>query len=385
MPSPPRAHRPHCVRPQLANLSKHPFDRIWARLRGPFAFPLKGHECQWEKIDADRAGCLKCGKLHACQGNMNDWRALEHAPAERCPLVETDDSSHVCLITGLCFVEVRTSKCEYIDHCVFDGPVCYGPNSNLNSVSSCASSGGSGGSFGLDLDSIHCRVRTIVAQFLSSEKTVSCRRTEYSKYSQRLKHLFIRILKQRKRERPFQLPDVCSVVAEIARAEPPPQFTPLPLMGREPLDLDQVIKKSSNNISACISQICSMGFKKICQGSKFQSIVIGMLYMSRTGLRVGKLFYLPQVSRIHELLPSETYLNYLGISNKVICDTENEVKTCIRLFTEGKGSGSSSTGSSGSSNSSSNNSSPSSSGGPLSARSTASSSSAKSARQALSS
>ena len=56
--------------------------------------------------------------------------------------------------------------------------------------------------------------------------------------------------------------------------------------------------------------------------------------MSRTGLHVGDLFRLPAVRDVHELLPSETYLNSLGVSNKVICDTENEIKSCIRAYTE---------------------------------------------------
>jgi hypothetical protein len=64
-------------------------------------------------------------------------------------------------------------------------------------------------------------------------------------------------------------------------------------------------------------------------------MVVGMLYMSRTGLHVGSLFHLPAVRNVHELLPSETYLNSLGVSNKVICDTENEIKSCIRAFTDG--------------------------------------------------
>ena len=29
------------------------------------------------------------------------------------------------------------------------------------------------------------------------------------------------------------------------------------------------------------------GFKKICKGWKFQSMVLGMLYMSKTGLRIS--------------------------------------------------------------------------------------------------
>ena len=312
--------------PCLAKNSKHHLDRIWARVRGPFGFPLKGHECQWERFDADRAGCLKCGKLHVCQGNMNDWRGLEQMGAERCPLVETDDASHVCLITGLCFQEVRTSSDEYLENCVFQDL----SSQKINSIS-CSNS-----TSGQDIETIHARVATIVNHFLRSEKTNKCKCTENGKYSQRVKHLFVRILKQKKKENPNSFPDLCAVIAEIARAEPPPQFTPYPSQNKDSLDLDYIIKKSTNNIGSCITQIYGMGFQKICQGSKFQSIVIGMLYMSRTGLKVGGIFYLPPILRIHELLPSETYLNYLGISNKVICDTENEIKTCIRIYSEGK-------------------------------------------------
>ena len=103
---------------------QHPLDRVWTRLRGPFGYPSRGHECQWERFDADRAGCLLCGKVHVCQGNMNDWRALEAKQCERCPITEADDNSHVCLITGLCFVEVRTTNAEFVDTCAaFDEPV----------------------------------------------------------------------------------------------------------------------------------------------------------------------------------------------------------------------------------------------------------------------
>ena len=63
-------------------------------------------------------------------------------------------------------------------------------------------------------------------------------------------------------------------------------------------------------------------------------MIVGMLYMSRTGLHAGGLFRLPIVRDVQELLPSETYLNSLGVSNKVICDTENEIKSCIRAHSE---------------------------------------------------
>jgi hypothetical protein len=98
--------------------------------------------------------------------------------------------------------------------------------------------------------------------------------------------------------------------------------------------VERVINKSTASIAGCIMQVHRMGFKKIYQGGKLNSMIIGMLYMSRTGLHVGDFFKLSAVHDVHELLPSETYLNSLGISNKVICDTENELKSCIRIYTD---------------------------------------------------
>jgi hypothetical protein len=187
---------------------------------------------------------------------------------------------------------------------------------------------------GEDEDGIHDRVQCVVANFLLSKSTAACRKMEHDKYTQKTRQAFWRVLKQRKRDHPYRLPDMCSVVAEVVKSEPPPPFLPLPVLGRSPPDQRLIIKKSSSCIATCMMQINRMGFRKLCQGSKFQSMVVGMLYMTRVGLKVGKLFQLPPIPRIQELLPSETYLNCLGVSNKVICDTENEIKSCIRTFTD---------------------------------------------------
>jgi len=292
-------------------------EHIWQHLRGPFRYPQAGHNCTWERFDADKAGCLLCGEIHTCSSCMADWNREIKNP-KRCPLFATDDSAHVCSITGLCMTEVRTSTCEYIDHATFDRPVAH--------------------PVGEDEDGIYDRVQCVIANFLLSKSTAACRKMEHDKYIQKTRQAFWRILKQRKRDHPYKLPDMCSVIAEVVKAEPLPPFLPLPVLGRTPPDPRLMIKRSSNYIAACMMQINCMGFRKLCQGGKFQSIVIGMLYMTRVGLKVGKLFQLPSIPRIHELLPSETYLSCLGISNKVICDTENEIKSCIRMFTDSSAS-----------------------------------------------
>ena len=282
----------------------HPIDRIWQRLRRPFRYPQAGHACAWERFDADRAGCTLCGKLHHCSGSRVGCT---------CPLVETDEGGHVCLITGLEVSEVRATCNEYVSHVSYEQP--HTPS-------------GEG-------DGVHDRVASIVQTFLTAPSTASCRKQEREKGCARIRQVFWRVLKQRKRDRPYELPCLCSVVAEVAHAEQMQQFQGKTLAeGSYRRLLGRAVHACSVNIASGILQIHRLGCKKICQGAKFHSMVVGMLYMSRTGLHVGSLFRLPAVRDIHELLPSETYLNSLGISNKVICDTENEIKSCIRAFSD---------------------------------------------------
>lgn len=282
-----------------------PVDQLWLRLRRPFLFPQAGHECEWERYDADCAGCLLCGKLHRCPAGMAGCT---------CPLVDTDDGGHVCLITGLCIPEVRASFGEYVEHVSFETkqqPGC-------------------------DDEDLYDRVFCVVNSFLLSSATIRCRELEQKKYAQKRRQAFWRVLRQCKRDNPYEFPDLCQVVAEVARQEPPPSslVASLTSLSHCGCDTGTLIRHSTVSITGAIRQIYKMGLRKICHGGKFPSVVIGMLYMTRAGLNVGTVFNLQAVQHIHGLLPSETYLNYLGVSNKVICDTENEIKSCIRAFSE---------------------------------------------------
>lgn len=275
-------------------------DQIWHQLRSPFRYPKAGHTCQWERYDADRAGCLLCGDIHRCPDSMMNCK---------CTLVESDDGGHVCVITGLYIREVRVGAAEYVDHVVFEQHK----------------------EFSYEDSSMHERVHAIVYWLLTSNYTADCRRLERGKYVQKTRQIFLRVLKQKKAESPFTLPCLCQVVAEVAQAE---QLINHQCRDCEPslAVIERVVQQSAACITSCLRQIHTMGFKKTLHGNKFQSMVVGMLYMCRKGLKVGDLFHLPVVRGMQDLLPSETYLNSLGVCNKVICDTENEIKSCIRAF-----------------------------------------------------
>lgn len=281
------------------------FDEVWLRLRQPFLFPQVGHECKWERYDADCAGCLLCGKLHRCPAGIAGCT---------CPLAETDEGGHVCLITGLCIPEVRSSFDEYVEHVSFD---------NKSQQEG-------------DDDNVYDKVFCVVNAFILSPPTAACREQEQKKYVQKKRQAFWRVLRQCKRDNPYALPDICQVVAEVARQEPTPHSLVGSMTTFASPDTNMLILQSAASITGAIHQIYAMGYRKICQGVKFHSIVIGMLYMTRSGLNAGSAFHLAAVPHINYLLPSETYLNCLGVSNKVICDTENEIKSCIRAFSESR-------------------------------------------------
>ena len=247
-------------------------------------------------------------RLHRCASGMVGCE---------CPLAETDEGGHVCLITGLCISEVRTSCLEYIDHAVFEPST--GPRQPED-------------------DDIYDRVFCVVNNFLLSSRTASCRQMEQKKFLQKRQAAFWRVLKQRKRDNPYILPDICSVVAEVAHSDPPPPSLISRLSGVPQHDPKLIVRHSSCTVAHGILQIYKMGFRKMYQGGKFDSMVIGMLYMTRSGLSTRGVFNLPATPHIHELLPSETYLNCLGVSNKVICDTENEIKSCIRALCDSRAS-----------------------------------------------
>ena len=304
MTRPTRALQSRATRPLLTQM-----DQTWLRLRRPFRFPPAGHTCEWERYDADCAGCLLCGQLHRCPAGMAGCT---------CPLIETDEGGHVCLITGLCIPEVRTCNDEYMEHISFDSKQ---PS-------------------GHDEENLYDRVFCVVNTFLLSTATSACRELERKKYLQKKRQAFWRVLRQCKRDNPYTLPDICQVVAEVARQEPIPSSLIASFTELSHTETREVILQGTTSITAAIRQIYKMGFRKICQGVKFPSVVIGMLYMTRHGLNAGGDFNLPPLPHIHGLLPSETYLNCLGVSNKVICDTENEIKSCIRSFSESRASAS---------------------------------------------
>lgn len=278
---------------------------IWHRTRRPFRYP-SCRKCQWEVYDANQAGCLKCGECHYCHSNAVD---------NRCPLIECDDRTRVCTITGYVLPEVRHSKDEYFDHVETytvnnkkhnTGIFNKTPNVRLTLV----------------MQDLNTEVTYIVASFLTSRRATMCREQENSKQNTKLAHHLLRQMKLFKMSHPRVRPNICWLLAQAMGQEKYWRFIEAAS--------DDLVKHTAVHIARCI---CDMKHKgvKITSGNRLQEMVCGLLYMLKNGLGFQSKIILPAIPEVDRCLPHENKIEiYFGISSKVICMTENEVKLVFR-------------------------------------------------------
>lgn len=262
---------------------------IWQRVRRPFRYPVCKSGCRWEIYDANQAGCLKCGRHHLCMNNAVD---------NTCPLVTCDDRTRVCTITGYVLPEVRHAVNEYTDTACITEPSCPAPHD------------------------MGAEVYCIVASMLTSDKAARCRTLENTKQYTRLAQHLHKQMRLFKLTHADRLPNVQQLIASSMQQERYWRFI-------EEASED-LVRHCCTNITACLIELKATG-TKITSGVRMQELVCGLLYMLRHGLVFHErilLFAIPEIARC---LPHENKIEaYFGISSKVICMTENEVKLVFR-------------------------------------------------------
>lgn len=267
---------------------------IWRRVRRPFRYPACRHGgCQWEVYDGNQAGCLKCGAHHFCHGNAVD---------NTCPLIENYDRTRVCDITGFVLNEVRHAKDEYMEGIVAT------PSASHNRASA--------------FQDINSEVLSVVALFLTSQRARLCRDQENAKQSARLAHHLHRQMKSFKLTSPGCVPNVCHLLAQAMRQEKYWRFIEAAS--------EELVAQSAKHITLCLLDMKSKGVK-VTSGARLQDLVCGMLYMLKTGLSFQSRVLLAAIPELDRCLPHENKIEgYFGVSSKVICMTENEVKLVFR-------------------------------------------------------
>lgn len=263
---------------------------IWRVLRRPFRYPCCKGQCVWEVYDVNQAGCLKCGKHHCCKGNAVD---------NTCPLIQCDDRTRVCDITGYVLPEVRHAANEFCDTVVHAErhPKPAAPDMETE---------------------VYCAT----AMLLLGERATKCRELENAKQYARLgAHLHKQMLLF-KLAQPDRAPNLCHLLAAAMQQERYWRFI-------EEASED-LVRHCAGTITGCLRLLKARG-AKIMTATRMQDLVCGMLYMLKHGLTFQNRVLLSAIPEVDRCLPHENKIElYFGISSKVICMTENEVKLIFR-------------------------------------------------------
>ena len=285
-----------------------PYHEVWRRIRRPFRYP-SCRKCQWEVYDANQAGCLKCGAYHFCHSNAVD---------NTCPLIECDDRTRVCTITGAVLPEVRHAKDEFFDrgetHFIIKRKKhtsgCKKNNQDLSVRVTQL------------MQDLKTEVTYIVASFLTSRRASACREQENSKQNAKLTQHLLRQMKTFKMSHPGAKPNICWLLAQAMTQEKYWRFIDAAS--------DDLVKHSAIHIANCLRDMKNRGVK-ITSGNRLQELVCGLLYMLKNGLGFQSQMILPAIPEVDRCLPHENKIEiYFGVSSKVICMTENEVKLVFR-------------------------------------------------------
>lgn len=293
---------------------------IWQRIRRPFVYPKCVKECKWEIYDVTNAGCLKCGKEHVCQ---------KMAFQGDCPLIQNDDGSRVCLITGYVIPEVRYSNEEYLDHVVFKGVKNHhhrqsGKEEDEKGNYTLSNHHSNNHGQHVIVSELESEVNKIIDRLLDSSQTVKCRNEENQIQVKKIIKSFIKSIRMFKLHHPGKMPNICDLLTCTIEQEKKISFIyPIsPSLKRE----------CSQNVLLCLLQLKNKGFR-IYIGNKLQDLVCGLVYLMRTGICYKKYELLKALPEIGRCLPAESRLKmYFGINSKVITAVENEVKLAFRDY-----------------------------------------------------
>lgn len=272
---------------------------LWKYVRGPF-FIVQCNatsEHQWERYDCDKAGCLRCGSEHICCKNI-------FTNQDNCPLHENDDKSFTCTITGLTITSIRTSDSEYFENYTFT------PAQPAQVAASSAN-------VTLKNDEIRDFVMLILQEFLFNNKMRACKVRENQKRLQKIHTNTVRWLKAYKVSHPNQVPNLHSVIAQSL------VLTKLNYTSSPTLEL----------ISFCAQHItkCVIDLDLVQSVTNKNHLVIGLLYLMKSGLCINNAYWLPKCTQLQFCLPQENSLEKIfGISIKTICETENHIKLILR-------------------------------------------------------
>jgi len=323
--------------------------KIWLQLRAPFMLPRGGCvSCmQWEAVEFGCMGCKRCGNFHVCC-------------IKTCPVTEIENN-HVCTITGAVVRSITYDSTEYLNTVSHDtvtpatnGGILFRKKA-INASIACGSTpselnvgsvpgGTSGGSKQVriykNISSVITKKHTVsrcinfhqrvCMRILCSDITAICYEKEQTKLRNRLRWSFMRHIRSCKLRRLESAPNVIVMISKIAKDI---ENYRLPIMN-DTLSLRRQLAYS------CAQDIfkftCSLTYSNamFTMNLDAATMVIGLLYLLRSGLVHKNMTVLPRCRALAYLLPPENYISMFGVKSKIITECENIVKCHLRTLSD---------------------------------------------------
>jgi hypothetical protein len=324
---------------------------IWHQLRSPFLLPVNCcGVCVWEPIEYGKMGCRRCGGFHICC-------------ITTCHVTEIENNQ-VCTITGTVLKTITYDSNEYLTTASHDpfpvGATCkslrqkYSNPSDTksttksNAVVTDSSVFGASSTTAIPTPIRLTRIVSMMAnkkhtvsqcinfhervclQVLCSEITTQCYEKERIKLRNRLRWSFMRHIRAFKLKHRDIYPNCIVLLSSIA------------------VDIENYRLPITNDTMAtrkelayiCASDIfkftCSMMHSNAAFTTNMDptTMVIGLLYLLRSGLIHKNMTVLPQHRPLAYLLPPENYINMFGVKSKIITECENIVKCHLRTLSD---------------------------------------------------
>lgn len=325
----------------VAGKARTTSQNIWHQLRSPFLLPTNGcATCvDWEQIEYGKMGCRCCGSFHICD-------------VKTCPTVEIENN-HVCTITGTVVKSITYDNDEYLTTASRD-PVnsstavphlhtkkptfsikedCHVTNESHEANTRVRISRTIQPTLEKKLTVSRCINfhERVCLQVLCSETTTICYEKERTKLCNRLRWSFMRHVRSFKKSHRNTAPNVIVMISKIASDI---ENYRLPITN----NTESLRKKLAHSCAHDIFKFtCSMTYSNAVFTTNLDptTMVIGLLYLLRSGLVHKNMTVLPQYRSLAYLLPPENYISMFGVKSKIITECENIVKCHLRTLSDG--------------------------------------------------
>ena len=261
---------------------------LWRELRKPFVLPPSSagfHTCEWEQLDIDLFACKLCGNVHACR----DLQCVE--------TIETDDGT-VCALSGVVIREKKYDVNEYQDTIDFTE---FKPSYRH-----------------FEEEAIADEIEFLIDKMINSKQTLRLLLKPTAVKIERL-------MKERSIENLLHLS--CSLSRILNDS-----------------NLLQVTSDEYKNIYCESVKHCKIVLRNMVttlgmayKQNELTHIIVGMLYLMRSGIMFENLIILPKLNKLQYILPPENALNSVfDIRAKYLTETENRIKFCLRSTSKHK-------------------------------------------------